>query len=79
MSITVEIVNTYEDGHESSRLVTVDEPEDPDNLDDWWSDVVFPETGDGHGKKHPKLGCMYEATIIDAADPALRGLSQEWD
>jgi hypothetical protein len=78
MSVTVHIENTYEDGHESSVLVVVDEPESSGDLDAWWEDEVYPHTGDGHGEKHPKLGVMYEATIMDAADTSLCGLAMEW-
>jgi hypothetical protein len=78
MSVTLKIENTYEDGHESSRLVNVEEPESFAALEQWWEDVVYPETGDGHGEKHPKLGCLFEATILDAADTSLCGLTMEW-
>lgn len=78
MTVTVHIENTYEDGHESQVDVELDAPEDPTDLDDWWDDVVFAHTGDGHGVDNPKLGSLYEATITRADDESLVGQSMEW-
>ena len=80
MTVVIKIENTYEDGHESVVTVNdIDDPVDPVDLDEWWEDTVFPHTGDGHGADHPNLGCYYTATVVEAADPALVGLSREWD
>jgi len=79
MTVTVKIENTYEDGHESVVEVEVENPEpEDDDLDTWWEDVVFPLTGDGHGAKHPKLGCFYEATVIRADDQRMVGHTRDW-
>lgn len=49
----------------------------------WWDAEVYPHTGDGHGlpENHGgtrTLDCGSEATIIEAENPALIGLSYEW-
>lgn len=76
MSVRVRIENVYDDGHESDRTVDLDEPDD--SLDDWWDEVVFPETGDGHGIGKD-LGSWYGATIVEAQGrPELVGLTYEW-
>lgn len=73
--VTVKIENVYEDGHESTREVLLAPP--GDDLDAWWDEVVWPETGDGHGADED-LGSCYTATILAADDPALVGQSFEW-
>lgn len=78
MTVTVHIENDYEDGHRSGVDVEVPAPEDPEDLDNWWEDVVLPHTGDGHGAAHPKLGAVYQATVIAAAAESLVGKSREW-
>jgi hypothetical protein len=44
--------------------------------DEWWEEFVFPETGDG---VFGKVGHNAEAKITEATNPALVGLSHEWD
>ena len=73
--VTVRIENTYSDGHESMREAMLPAPNGA--LDEWWQEVAFPETGDGHGIEG-RLGSCYTATIIKADNPALVGLSEEW-
>lgn len=76
----VRIENTYEDGHESTRVVLISPPaapEDSDDVEDWWDTEVFDQTGDGHGAEHPKLGSFHEATVISGPDP-LVGKTYEW-
>ena len=75
--VTVELSNTYADGHTSTRLVTLPAPYDDisrADLEQWWQDVVWPETGDGHpGDAH------YSARIVRADhEPGLLTLSREW-
>jgi hypothetical protein len=74
MKVTVRIENWYSDGHESKSDVVLDYGGEP--LDDFWQDVVFPHTGDGHGIDG--LGSCYTATIIAADDPQLLGENTEW-
>lgn len=76
---TVHIDNTYSDGHHSERAVTLPEPASlsGEDLETWWLDVVFLETGDGHGAG-TKLGSCYTATVTESASPALVGQSFEW-
>lgn len=71
----VRIENSYTDGHQSTAEVEL--AVEPTSLDDafWW-DVVYPHTGDGHHA--PGLGSHYEATIVQASNPALVGEHHEW-
>jgi hypothetical protein len=73
--ITVKIENTYSDGHQSTSEVLLHPP--TADLDEWFQDVVWPHTGDGHGVDSD-LGSCYTATIIATDDPALLGKSYEW-
>jgi hypothetical protein len=79
--ITVRIENDYEDGHHSERIARVDKPDVNQTLEDWWNDVVFPETGDGHGVGG--MGSCYTATILHCHpvthhDVYLPGQTYEW-
>jgi hypothetical protein len=76
VNVTVRIGSHYADGHSSVRQVTLEAPTS-DGLEAWWEDVVYPETGDGHGERFPKLGHCYDAEVI-AGDPLLVGLTREW-
>lgn len=77
MSVTVKMENYYEDGHESTHEYVI--PVDPEgDLEEWFLDVVWEYTGDGHGIANPKLGCGYVATVIKADDPSLVGETFEW-
>lgn len=76
--VRVLITNDYSDGHHSESTVEVDAPTDQDDwLSEWFNDVVFPHTGDGHGTKRG-LGSCHTAQIIAAPDPALVGKEYEW-
>lgn len=79
--VAVLIENTYADGHTSKRVVEVTAPDAPGDVDEWWQDTVEPETGDGHGAEHPRLGFYYEATVLYAPAPYahLVGARQDWD
>ena len=73
-TVTVKIENDYSDEHHSES--TVELPAPTGDLDEWWNDVVFPHTGDGHGAEGD-LGSCYTATIV--AGPArLLGETTEW-
>jgi hypothetical protein len=79
--LTIEIENTYTDGHESKTTVELPVPDQVD--DTWWQDTVFEHTGDGHyndvyEETGERLGSCYTATIVKAEDPALVGLDYEW-
>jgi hypothetical protein len=76
--ITVKIENAYSDGHESTHEAIVPPPTDHADLEDWWQEVVFPHTGDGHGIVASHEGSCYTATIIATDDPDLLGQSHEW-
>lgn len=75
--VTVRIENSYTDGHESKSIVTVREPNEGEDLDDWFQDAVFPHTGDGHGIDSG-LGSCYTARVLASDDPALVGETNEW-
>lgn len=79
--VKVKIENAYSDGHESTSEVELDLPDgvtpDSQELDDWFTDVVFDHTGDGHGIDS-SLGSCYTATIVAAEDPKLVGATTEW-
>lgn len=49
----------------------------------WWDAEVYPHTGDGHGlpENHGgtrTMSACSEATIIEANNPALVGMCNEW-
>lgn len=75
--IEVKIDNDYEDGHHSDRVVLLPSPFTPppghDLGDWWWDDVVWPQTGDGHGSDG--LEAHYTATILTGP---LAGTKHEW-
>jgi len=75
--VTVKIENAYEDGHESTSIETVRGLLDGETLDEWWQEIVWPLTGDGHGIDED-LGTCHIATITAAEHPALIGKSYEW-
>jgi len=79
--VTVQIESVYSDGHSSTRKVKLPPPALPlreETLTSWWEEVVYPETGDGHGERSPDLGFGYFAHVVDADDPGLIGLANEW-
>jgi len=77
MTVTVKIENTYSDGHSSTSEHELDNPEDTNDLEDWWEDYVWELTGDGHGADRD-VSSLYEATIIRADDEELVGQTREW-
>jgi hypothetical protein len=86
---TVRITNDYSDGHTSTHEARVAAPAidwkgwgggTPPEIDweSWWQEVVWPETGDGHGAAYPELGCCYTAEIIAADEADHLGKTYEW-
>jgi len=77
--VEIRIENAYSDGHESVHIAKVAEPASLSerDLEDWWQDVVFPKTGDGHGQHHSG-GSYYQVTVIKADTTALIGQTHEW-
>jgi hypothetical protein len=81
--VKVEIENVYGDGYEQTNVVELPAPSKrhplpaDDEFDDesYWEAVVWPETGCGH---YADVGSCYTATIIEAKDPELVGLTYEW-
>jgi len=77
-------INTYSD-RTSTQYHTIDDADlpletlhggDPEAaLEALW-DYLWTFTGDGTGENEH---AWYEVIILDAADPALVGLSNEWD
>lgn len=90
MKVTVWIESTYETGHECNTTVVLDvEPfdtSDPEAVEDWFEDQVFPETGCACTPYRGASDCgsVYEARItevsaLDANDVAnLTGATYEW-
>jgi hypothetical protein len=77
MTVVVKIENDYSDGHHSEHTVEVPAPaERQGELDEWWEDVVYQHTGDGHGIDFDGGSC-YTATIV-AGPPVLLGETTEW-
>lgn len=74
-TVIVKIENDYSDEHHSEH--TVELPAPTTELDEWWEDVVFPHTGDGHGIDFDGGSC-YTATVIDGDRKALVGATHEW-
>lgn len=81
MSTTVKITNVYAD-RQNTVTVTVESPkadltglvdEYDERLEDWWGDVVEPETGDGLGGD-----AGYFAEVLASDKPELIGLTYEW-
>jgi hypothetical protein len=80
MTTRIKVENTYEDGHESTFEYDVEDTDGYGDIEDWWDEVAFEHTGDGHGTgDNSKLGCFYEVTIIQSPHPEEVGLKREWD
>lgn len=77
--VTVRIENAYACGRESWHTVEVEAPAITDSVEEWWEDVVYPHTGDGHPCGASE-DANYEATIIDTTPDAagLIGQRMEW-
>lgn len=73
MKILIE--NDYEDGSRSTSVLELAEEPAVAEMDDWWEDVVWPETGDGSGAN---MDACYTATITEADTAGLVGLKREW-
>lgn len=77
----LKIENNYSDGHESTKEVEVAQPNEI--TDDWWEDVVYDHTGDGHYVEvyeatGERLGSCYTATVVQASNVTFLGLTHEW-
>jgi hypothetical protein len=77
--VEIRIENTYSDGHQSARRAKVTEPASASSkvLEQWWEDVVAPQTGDGHGLDS-RLGFCYTVTVLRANTAGLAGQVHEW-
>ena len=76
--VKIRIENSYIDGYEHTREVTLPNPasSSEDDMDAWWDDVIFPETGSG---RPSNIRGISEVTIIEADDPALVGKTYSWE
>lgn len=74
---TVSLESAYSDGHRSKREVLLPAPAGDQSLDDWFEEVVFPETGDGHGADN-RLGSCLTATVTACDVEAHLGAEREW-
>lgn len=70
----IKVDNAYSDGSESTVFHDVDDATIPADEEAMWEEL-WTYTGDGHGQN---LDAVYEVTILDAANPALVGLSYEF-
>jgi hypothetical protein len=73
---TVRIDNTYTDGHRSSRTVELPAPDR--DLDEWFDDVVYPETGNSDYAGERGIGTVFTATIIACDVHEHVGRDAEW-
>lgn len=78
-TITVELDGAYASGHKAHRTVEVRPPTEEElcetDLESWWNDAVFPETGDGR----PNDVSCWEAKILAAPTcPQIIGRTYEW-
>lgn len=64
--ITVKIVGDYNTGHHYERVVEVPGFGPDVDIEDWWEDTVFQETGDGQFGRH--VDAIHTCTVV-AADP----------
>ena len=70
----IKVENAYSDGYESTVFHDVVDATVPADEDAMWEEL-WTYTGDGHSTS---LDAIYEVTILQAANPALVGLSREF-
>jgi hypothetical protein len=73
----IHVENTYSDGHESERDTEVREPAPGEDIEEFWEEVLWEETGDGHGISRD-VESYYAVTILESASPELVGQKREW-
>lgn len=71
----VDIDGVYEGGHSYKRRVEVETPWLWEDIDDWWWDVVFEETGDG---EYAKQGSCTTAKVVSSPMESMVGREYEW-
>lgn len=71
--VTLRIESAYED---TTLIRYVVLPGPTGDEDDWWEDVVWPETGDGN---HPGDPSWYEARVIAHNGILPSAETREWD
>lgn len=64
-TVTVTISNLYACGRESGETVQVRYPRPGETMEDWWSEVVEPLTGDSHACGSSEHA-VYEAKVTAA-------------
>lgn len=74
--VGVKFKNTYADGHECEALIVLPAPAEGESLEDWWDEVVQPETGCGHGIE---LDGYYEATVVTASPVNAHLIGKAWE
>jgi hypothetical protein len=80
MTVIVQIDNAYECSRRSISVKEVDPPPGlaPDVVEQWFEEVVYDLTGDGHDCGQSE-NAIYEATVIAAPEmPQLVGAKWEW-
>ena len=77
ITVSLHIVNTYEDGEVITTVVTgaeVAAPPPAGDLDDWAEDTIYPLTGTGKNNGD----AWYDATITASSVPTLVGTTYEF-
>ena len=77
ITISLHIVNTYEDGEVITTVVTgaeVAAPPPAGDLDNWAEDTIYPLTGTGKSNGD----AWYDATITASSEPSLVGTTYEF-
>ncbi|GGR51877.1 hypothetical protein [Streptomyces roseolus] len=74
-TVTVRVVNAYDNGTEVITTPTADVPAPPDDdREEWWYECIFPVTGTGRTEGN----AYYSVEIIESDVPALVGLTYEF-
>ncbi|MEQ3552605.1 hypothetical protein WIS52_19195 [Pseudonocardia nematodicida] len=77
--ITVRVESTYSCGHESEHPAVIRAPRAGEGVEEWFDDVVRPESGDGHSCG-PSEHAHYEALVTVAPSrPDLLGQTRTWE
>lgn len=77
ITVSLHIVNTYEDGEVITTVVTdaeVAAPSPAGDLGDWAEDTIYPLTGTGKNDGD----AWYDATITASSEPSLVGATYEF-
>ena len=77
ITVSLHIVNTYDDGEVITTVITgaeVAAPPPDGDLDDWAEDTIYPLTGTGKTAGD----AWYDATVTASSEPSLVGTTYEF-